>query len=236
MTEIRAFEEADRPALRELFSRAGEGAPTASLWGHEESEAAIYLAPYMDLVPDSLFVADVHGELVGYLAGCLDTSAFPGQGDLMTEAIRKHRLIFRRRPAAFFARSMADLARAAVRREPTADDFVDDRWPAHLHINVASAARGTGAADGLMNRWFERLRETGSRGCHLQTVVENTRAVRFFQRMGFTEYGPAPAVPGLRHDGKRVHQRTMVWSPEVPPHGGSRSGSGNNSPQESGSS
>jgi ribosomal protein S18 acetylase RimI-like enzyme len=226
VTEIRAFAEADRPALRELFSRAGEGAPTASLWGHEESEAAIYLAPYMDLVPDSLFVAEVDGELVGYLAGCLDTSSFPGQSHLMAEAIRKHRLVFRRRPAAFFVRSTADLARAAIRREPVAGDFVDARWPAHLHINVASAARGTGAADGLMNRWFERLRETGSPGCHLQTVAENDRAVRFFRRMGFAEYGPAPVVPGLRHQGKRVHQRTMVWSPQVPPPGGSRDTAG----------
>jgi ribosomal protein S18 acetylase RimI-like enzyme len=220
VTEIRTFTEADRAELRELFSRAGEGAPTASLWGHEESEAAIYLAPYMDLVPDSLYVAVAGGELVGYLAGCLDTSQFPGQSALMTEAIRKHRLIFRRRPAAFFARSMADMARAATRREPVAGDFDDARWPAHLHINVAASARGTGAADGLMDRWFARLRETGSPGCHLQTLAENTRAVRFFERMGFRPYGAAPVVPGLRYGGRRVHQQTMVWSGgHLPGHG-----------------
>jgi hypothetical protein len=45
--EIRTFAEADRPALRELFPRAGEGAPSASLWGHPESEAAVYLDPYL---------------------------------------------------------------------------------------------------------------------------------------------------------------------------------------------
>ena len=45
MAEIRTFAEDDRAELRELFTRAGEGAPTASLWGHEESEAAIYLDP-----------------------------------------------------------------------------------------------------------------------------------------------------------------------------------------------
>jgi hypothetical protein len=72
--EIRTFAEADRTELRELFGRAGEGAPSASLWGHEESEAAVYLYPYVDLQPDSLFVAVVDGALVGYLAGCLDCS------------------------------------------------------------------------------------------------------------------------------------------------------------------
>jgi ribosomal protein S18 acetylase RimI-like enzyme len=211
--EIRTFAEADRAELRELFSRAGEGAPTASLWGHEESEAAIYLDAYMDLAPDSLFIAVVDGALVGYLTGCPDSSKFPGESERIEKAIRKYRLVFRPKTAAFFARSMVDMAWAAVRREPTAGDFDDARWPAHLHINVAHLARGTGAADGLMNRWFSRLRETGSPGCHLQTLCENTRAVRFFERMGFVKHGPTPLVPGLRHGGKRVHQQTMIWSP-----------------------
>jgi hypothetical protein len=52
--KVRTFVENDRAELRDLFRRAGEGAPTASLWGHEESEAAVYLTPYMDLEPDSL--------------------------------------------------------------------------------------------------------------------------------------------------------------------------------------
>ncbi|WP_285704342.1 GNAT family N-acetyltransferase [Microtetraspora sp. NBRC 16547] len=211
--EIRTFADTDRTELRELFSRVGEGAPTASLWGHEESEAAMYLAPYMDLEPDSLFVAVIDGALAGYLTECLDSSTFPSESERMEKAIRKYRLVFRPKPAAFFARSMVDIAWATIRRESTAGDFDDARWPAHLHINVAPPARGTGAADELMNRWFDRLRESGSPGCHLQTLVENTRAVRFFERMGFARHGPTPLVPGLRHGGRRLHQQTMVWSP-----------------------
>jgi GNAT superfamily N-acetyltransferase len=211
--EIRAFAETDRAELRALFGRAGEGAPSASLWGHEESEAAVYLVPYMDLEPESLFVAVVDGALVGYLAGCLDSSRFPGERERMEKAIRTYRLFFRPRTAVFFARGMVDSVVAKVRREPTAGDFVDRRWPAHLHINVARPARGTGAAAGLMERWLDRLRATGSPGCHLQTLVENTRAVRFFERMGFAKHGPTPLVAGIRHDGRRLHQQTMVWSP-----------------------
>ena len=211
--EIRTFAETDRADLRELFSRAGEGAPSASLWGHEESEAAVYLYPYMDLEPDSLFVAVFDCALIGYLCGCLDSSKFPSESERIEKAIRKYRLIFRPKTAAFLARSMVDMASAAIRREPAAGEFNDARWPAHLHINVAPLARGTGAADGLMKRWFDRLRETGSPGCHLQTLVENTRAVRFFERMGFAKHGPTPLVPGIRHGGKRLHQQTMVWSP-----------------------
>ncbi|MEU4343733.1 GNAT family N-acetyltransferase [Nocardia sp. NPDC023852] len=209
--KIRAFAEGDRAALRELFVRAGAGSPTESLWGHPESEAAVYLEPYMDLEPESLFVAESDGALVGYLAGCVDSSAFPGESARMEQAIRAYRLMFRRKPAAFFARGIADITSAAIRRAPTAGDFRDDaHWPSHLHINVAPEARGIGAADRLMVRWFERLAATGSPGCYLQTLVENRRALRFFERMGFTACGPEPVVPGVRYRGARVHQRTMV--------------------------
>jgi GNAT superfamily N-acetyltransferase len=210
--EIRTFAESDRAELRALFGRAGAGAPSVSLWGHEDSEAAVYLDPYMDLEPDSLFLAVVDGVLVGYLAGCLDSAAFPSETERMQQAIRRYRLLVRPRTMAFFTRALVDVASAAIRREPTAGDFADARWPAHLHINVAAPARGTGAADGLMSRWFDRLRDARSPGCHLQTLGENTRAVRFFERTGFTKRGPAPLVPGIRHEGKRLHQQTMVRS------------------------
>ncbi|GAA1973438.1 GNAT family N-acetyltransferase [Amycolatopsis minnesotensis] len=210
MAEIRAFAEADRTELRALFGYAGDGSPTASLWGHEESEAAIYLHPYLDLDAGAAFVAVADGALVGYLVGCADGSVFPSERARINDAIRKYRLSFRRQPAAFFARSLLDLAWAALRRLPVAGELDDPRWPAHLHINVAPAARGTGAAEGLVRRWLAVLGETG---CHLQTLRENTRAVRFFERMGFVQHGPDPLVPGIRYHGARVHQHTMVRTP-----------------------
>ncbi|MBE1489360.1 GNAT family N-acetyltransferase [Plantactinospora soyae] len=213
MIEIRSFAETDRTELRGLFRRAGAGSPSSSLWGHEESEAAMYLEPYMGQEPDSFFVAVVRGDVVGYLAGCLDSSTFPSERERMERAIAKYRLILRPRPAAFLARGMVDLASAAIRRVPTAGAFDDARWPAHLHINVAPLARGTGAADGLMSRWFDRLVKTGSPGCYLQTVAENTRAVRFFERVGFARHGRTALVPGARQGGRQLHQQTMVWRP-----------------------
>lgn len=112
------------------------------MWGHPASEAAVYLDPYMDLEPESLFVAVIDGALAGYLVGCLDSARFPREDERIVQAIRRYRLLFRPRTAAFFARGLIDVALAALRHEPTAGDFADARWPAHLHINVAPEARG----------------------------------------------------------------------------------------------
>ncbi|OLT08975.1 GNAT family N-acetyltransferase [Pseudonocardia sp. CNS-139] len=213
--EIRTFTEPDRAPLLAVFRRAGEGAPTADLWGHDESEADVYLTPYMDHEPDSLFLAVVGGEPAGYLAGSLGSGApdpVPAEDARIAQAIRDHRLVLRRRPAAFFLRAGLDAAWAAVRREPTAGELDDPRWPAHLHINVVPQVRGTGAAAALMAAWQDRLRATGTPGCYLQTLVENVRAVRFFERSGFEKHGPTPVVPGLRHEGRPVHQQTMTWN------------------------
>lgn len=209
-TEVRGFVEADRAGLLELFARVGEGSPTESLWGHPESEAAIYLTPYLDREPESLFVALLDNHLVGYLTGCVDSTAFPTEDERMETAVRAHKLFRRRETRAFFIRAMRDITGAKLRRQPTAGELSDPRWPAHLHVNVAPEGRGTGLADELMRRWIDRLTESGSPGCYLQTLTENTRAVRFFRRWGFDDHGDAPLVPGIRYDGQRLHQLTMV--------------------------
>ncbi len=96
--------------------------------------------------------------------------------------------------------------------EVASGEDVDHRWPAHLHINLAPQARGTGVAQEMMERWQDWLTNSGSPGCHLQTLVENTRATRFFAKCEFVPHGSTPLVPGVRYEGRPVHQQTMVWT------------------------
>ncbi len=210
--EIRPYDARDRTELVALFGAAGAGAPAAEGWGHEQSLAEVYLTPYLDLEPASTFVAVVDGRLAGYLAGCVDDAGFPSEADRARAAIRKHHLRWRPGPAWFFLRTRYDVVVCRLRGEPTAQELGGPRWPSHLHIDLLPAARGVGAGEGLMNAWFDRLREVGSPGCYLHTSAENEKAVRFFERMGMTKHGANPVLPGLRHQGRRMHQQTMVWS------------------------
>lgn len=210
--EVRPYDVADRAGLVALFDAAGEGAPSSEVWGHAASLAEVYLTPYLDLEPQSVFVVVVDGRPSGYLAGCLDESTFPSEDERTSAAIKKHRLFRMAGPRRFFVRAAVDTAVLKLRRKPVAGGFEDARWPSHLHIDLLPVARGTGAAGDLMNAWFDHVRTAGSPGCYLQTSFENERAIRFFERMGFERHGPHPVVPGLRHDGARMHQQTMVWT------------------------
>jgi hypothetical protein len=66
----------------------------------------------------------------------------------------------------------------------------------------------------LMERWLRQLREAASPGCHLLTLVENTRALKFFEKSGFRNHGNPTLVGGMRGKrGERLHQQVMVWNP-----------------------
>ena len=47
----------------------------------------------------------------------------------------------------------------------------------------------TGLGAALMERWLRQLGEAASPGCHLLTLVENMRALRFFEKSGFRNHG-----------------------------------------------
>lgn len=99
-------------------------------------------------------------------------------------------------------------------RQRASGEFIDPRWPAHLHIDLLPVARGSGLGAALMERWLDQLKESNSPGCHLLTLLENRRALSFFEKMGFRRHGDRTLVAGMRgKGGERLHQQIMVWNP-----------------------
>lgn len=213
MTEltVRKYTPADRPVIEAICYQTGFMGDSASrFWPHMPSFVEIWVAPYMDQEPDSLFVAEKDGAVAGYLTGCPDTAAGPKLEALMMSAIAKHKLFFRRGTAGFLLRAMLDGLRD---RQAASGDFLDARWPAHLHINLLPEARGTGLGGLLMEAWLDQLRQRAVPGCHLSTILENTRAITFFEKHGFRKHADAPPIGGMRgNNGERLHQQIMVWT------------------------
>ncbi|ACB85959.1 GNAT family N-acetyltransferase [Natranaerobius thermophilus] len=54
------------------------------------------------------------------------------------------------------------------------------------HLAVIPEFRGTGLAKWLVDECLERLREEGIEKCHLFVVKENDRAMRFWNKSGWT--------------------------------------------------
>jgi GNAT superfamily N-acetyltransferase len=60
------------------------------------------------------------------------------------------------------------------------------RFPAHLHMNLASSARGSGTGTLLMERFAKQMRQISSRGIHIVTAV-GERNVAFYAKNRFQE-------------------------------------------------
>lgn len=58
-------------------------------------------------------------------------------------------------------------------------------------IFVSAAARGTGLATSLLADGEARMAASGVTRAHLLCVIENTRAVRFYERHGWQNAGPS---------------------------------------------
>ncbi len=210
---VRAFQPADRTAVRRICHQTGYmGEPAGWYWADEESFADVWSGYYTDREPESASVVEIDGQVAGYLLGCRDTAAAPDPASVIgRHLIGGRHLLFRPGTAGFIWRSLADIAVDAARRRLPRRSFADPRWPAHLHIDLLPQARGRGAGRLLMTRWLDQLRSEGIPGCHLETLAENHKAIAFFEAMGFHRKGKPHVVPGLRSPGgARHHVQLMV--------------------------
>lgn len=212
---MRGYASDDRDAVRRICWETGYmGDPVGWQWADRDSFADLFTGWYTDHEPGSARVAELDGRVVGYLLGCRDSRRVrsPGGGTVALHLLARG-LLVRPGTAPVLWRSLGDVARGAVRGEDLPSAFVDDRWPAHLHIDLLPEARSQGVGEALVTAWLDDLAADDVAGCHLETWAENDGAIAFFRHMGFAPRGRPTPMPGLRSpEGHRHHSQLMVRS------------------------
>lgn len=117
---------------------------------------------YADLSPEAFLLAKHRDEVVGYIAGCLDTFS------AASEAITRD--IFYYTPA----------GRSILRS-----------YPSHFHINMRPVHQGRGLGRQLVEHFAGLCRNTGSSGVHAVTGASSP-AVKFYEACGFRQMLPTP--------------------------------------------
>lgn len=193
--------------IRELCGRTAEQGR-----GIEEARwpffSEFWVGPYEKLLPKWSCVARAEGQrlipaanpsaagttraengprVVGYLTGCPDTASFERKSLLLHRwpLFIKALLGFypRNEDTRRFIRRFLGLEKTLESRFPREERLrLMSLYPAHLHVNVDGAFRGSGVGKKLMEIFINDLRKAGVPGVHL---VCGDRPVGFYKRLGF---------------------------------------------------
>jgi len=182
---IRPYQMKDRNAvLRIGADTAFFGAPIEAYMEDRNIFLEAFYTYYTDIEPEHAWVACADEEVVGFLAGCVDTRLHGKRyGRFILPQLAGNLLCgkfhFGRQSFGY----IRGLLGGWLRGEFTHADL--NKYPAHLHINVDSNWRGHGLGQRLMEAYLGQLRKLGVKGVYLDTTSLNEVACRLYEKIGF---------------------------------------------------
>jgi ribosomal protein S18 acetylase RimI-like enzyme len=179
---IRRYRDADRDALYDVCIRTADNGEDAR--GHfstDDLSGDIFVGPYLLLEPDLAFVLDDGERAVGYCLGTADTAGFVWA--------HRERWVPRMReryaePAGATATDEEWLLRFLFNPERMLRPELG-HYPAHLHIDLLPAYQGAGHGRRLIETFIDAAAAAGAPAVHLAVATSNTRAIGFYDRLGF---------------------------------------------------
>ncbi|HEX5661856.1 MAG TPA: hypothetical protein VFX59_31910 [Polyangiales bacterium] len=209
--KIRPYRAEDRDAVRRICFETGLlGEPVGAQFSDQEAFADLITRYYTDQEPESCFVGELEGKVVGYMLGTLDARRVPAAERVMARLAFTRHLGLRPGTARFFWRGIGDSVRMTLRGEQLASADLD-AYPAHTHFSLLPEARHTPLGVGLYRSFFVLAKKQGCPGLHGEVFVENVRATKLHEAMGFQRQGAPVFAPALRGpSGEDLHVQLWV--------------------------
>jgi ribosomal protein S18 acetylase RimI-like enzyme len=134
--------------------------------------------------PEHCWVAEDNGKIVGYILGSPNTTR---QEKIFLARIG-WRILFRAllvTPLFYPQDFKLILHFIRLPRSSVPDQEINERYPAHLHIDILEAFQHKGIGTQLMTRFEDHMRELKVQGIHLGTSEGNYKAVPFYKKLGY---------------------------------------------------
>lgn len=191
---IRAYRTEDYAAIIDICRLTGDGGQDATpRLEHPELMGVVWAAPYLEYEPELALVIEDAGEVVGYALGAADTVAFEKTlNESWWPALQQ------KYPTSVAEQTAVDsLDRLLIKRihsNPTTDQSLTSKWPAHLHVDLLPVVQGKGLGRKIMDDLMQLLADAGASGVHLGVDPRNTGAIGFYERLGFDRLSPDSAM------------------------------------------
>src|SRR5438270_10479788 len=209
---IRSYQASDRGAVRKLCCETGFlGAPIDPAFQDRELFADFLTTYYTDHEPESSFVFEMDGEIMGYLLGCRrpllnQLYSFYQNVWLFFRALARY-FRYNERSRRFIRWTLVHGWRevpAAPRRVP------------HFHINLLPAARKVSTTRALMSAYLSYLYRCGEKRVYGQIVTrESRRGEKMVERYGFKVLNRAEITKYKAYYPESVYLSTVVKTLET---------------------
>ncbi|MCX5702423.1 MAG: GNAT family N-acetyltransferase [Candidatus Omnitrophica bacterium] len=196
---IRKFRYGDRRDIRRICCETALMGQASSIFFEDDEIFADALTLYFtDYEPESSFVAEAKGNVVGYLVGSKSIKTMEKIflrrifSPLLSKSLLRGTLIKKKNISLFLG-----VLRSIIKREFRMPEFSKE-YPATLHINIDKDYRGRGFGSRLIADYLTYLQREGAIGVHFATI--SRKASIFFAKEGFN----------LLYEGKRSYFKHVL--------------------------
>ncbi len=146
---------------------------------------------YLEKEPESCFVAEEKGKIIGYLLGCLDdTNHEEKLFSYMGKVYGKMPLLpFMHKSDRKFWSNMIRFMTNALLGRSEDKKFIAPKKSGHIHINLLPQARGKGIGSRLLKTFFKYAKSKGVKIIHADSFQTRLNPnTNFWLKNGFKEY------------------------------------------------
>ena len=180
---IRRYQDEDHDAVYDICVRTADaGGDARGKYSSDDLMPDLFAGPSVFLEPRFAFVLDDGDGAVGYVIGTPDTAAF-------ARAYRERWI-----PHLADRYQVPPSPPVTPEHHMLALHYQPERllwsrlpqYPAHLHIDLLPAFQGNGHGRKLIDTFCDAVADAGAAGVHVCVVSDNTKALGFYERIGFT--------------------------------------------------
>jgi len=181
---IRSYKSADTSAVYEICLKTGNSGQDAThLFSDPLVLGHLYVGPYMEFEPQSVFILEDDQGPCGYIMGVLDSQTYYQW--MHSEWLPKIRVDYKKPTGDPDTWNETEKITNLLFQPESQRLFPG--FPAHLHIDLLSRAQGKGQGKLMMDHFIDYIRKNKIPGVHLELSVNNDRAFGFYCKYGLQE-------------------------------------------------
>lgn len=190
---FRLYEPGDRQAVRDICTATAHvGNPIDTVFPDREFVADLVISYYTAHEPQSLWVAEYEGRIVGYLTGSLDQQKYDAKisGIGLKAGLKSivRGTLCHLNSWRFLLTVMKTWFSGGFNKKILFSDY-----PAHLHVNIQKDFRGKNTGIKLLGCFLNQVRQRGLSGVYAIVRSDNVGGCQFFEKAGFVKLSQHPA-------------------------------------------